>query len=318
MKFATSLLIVTAIFLSQPSNAGSSFGLTTEVGNGADSYVLSTSASTNYGSEDKVTIKHDRVGGNLHRKGYVRFDLTTVPACYTDVDLSLTYTRQSGPSATITTFNVFGLNDAHAAEAWDETQINWSNAPANDTSSGDGVQGAEASFLGTFALDITVVSIGDSVTFDADSLLSLVRADTNAQVTLIITRQDRSIATESFASKENVTGAPPTLIFHFDPDPDSDGDGLDNLADNCCFVFNAAQRDSDNDGIGNFCDPDLDESCTVNFADLQLMKSVFFTNDADADLDGSGLVNFADLEIMKRQFFMPPGPSGTPNLCNGS
>jgi len=39
---------------------------------------------------------------------------------------------------------------------------------------------------------------------------------------------------------------------------------------------------------------------------------------ADADLDGDGSVNFIDLGIMKSGFSLPPGPSGVPNVCDGS
>ena len=38
-------------------------------------------------------------------------------------------------------------------------------------------------------------------------------------------------------------------------DPDPDGDGLTYLYDNCTFIFNPEQTDSDGDEIGNVCDP---------------------------------------------------------------
>jgi len=56
----------------------------------------------------------------------------------------------------------------------------------------------------------------------------------------------------------------------------------------------------------------------VNFLDLGLMKGRFFSDDPDADLDGDGNVNFLDLGIMKGSFFQPPGPSGAPNICDGT
>ena len=97
---------------------------------------------------------------------------------------------------------------------------------------------------------------------------------------------------------------------------DSDGDGVSDGADNCTLVANPDQRDTDADGFGNACDADLDGSCVVNFVDLGIMKSVFFTSDPDADLNGDGSVNFLDLGIMKAAFFAPPGPSGIPNGCD--
>jgi hypothetical protein len=98
-------------------------------------------------------------------------------------------------------------------------------------------------------------------------------------------------------------------------DTDTDGDGFNDGFDNCESVPNADQRDTDDDGIGNSCDADLDGDCVVNFVDLGALKSVFFTDNPNADFDGDGNVNFEDLALVKQQFFDTPGPSGTPNLC---
>jgi hypothetical protein len=91
---------------------------------------------------------------------------------------------------------------------------------------------------------------------------------------------------------------------------DSDEDGVLDNVDNCTLVPNADQRDSNDDGYGNACDPDLDDNGIVNFLDVGLMKSVFFTDDANADLDGNGSVNFLDVGILKEFVFQAPGPSG--------
>jgi hypothetical protein len=96
---------------------------------------------------------------------------------------------------------------------------------------------------------------------------------------------------------------------------DTDADGIPDDSDNCTQIANEDQRDTNADGIGNVCDPDLDGDCVVNFNDLGLLKSVFFTPDPDADFDGSGSVNFGDLGVVKAFFFLPPGPSGVPNDC---
>lgn len=90
---------------------------------------------------------------------------------------------------------------------------------------------------------------------------------------------------------------------------DSDGDGIADNSDNCTEVSNPLQRDTDMDGFGNYCDPDLDNNLIVNFDDLALFKAVFFSSDPDADLNGDGTVNFDDLAIVKQMFFGPPGPS---------
>lgn len=107
-------------------------------------------------------------------------------------------------------------------------------------------------------------------------------------------------------SPTNFAGMTGTLL----PEPDQDADGVPDAEDNCTEVPNADQRDTNLDGYGNLCDPDLNNDGAVDFLDLGLFKAVFFTDDADADLNGDGSVDFLDLGLMKSLFFQPPGPSG--------
>ncbi len=103
---------------------------------------------------------------------------------------------------------------------------------------------------------------------------------------------------------------------------DSDGDGVSDGSDNCTLVPNPNQVDTNGDGIGNWCDADLNGDCSVNFADLAAFKAAFFPRpyDQDADFNSDGFVNFADLSVLKASFFNGvnpgPGPSGLPNDCN--
>lgn len=76
--------------------------------------------------------------------------------------------------------------------------------------------------------------------------------------------------------------------------PDLDGDGvgeLDPLApDNCPAIHNADQLDFDNDGLGDACDPDLDDDSVLNLQDNCPAQP----NGDQLDLDRDGLGDACD------------------------
>ena len=90
---------------------------------------------------------------------------------------------------------------------------------------------------------------------------------------------------------------------------DADSDGIADGADNCTQVANPDQRDTNGDGIGNICDPDVDNNGVVNFADLAIVQGNFFVpGDLDTDFNGDGQTNFRrscrDVGLLLR----PAGP----------
>ena len=91
---------------------------------------------------------------------------------------------------------------------------------------------------------------------------------------------------------------------------DADSDSKDDVIDNCLLKPNADQRDTDSDGFGNVCDPDLNNDFVVNNSDLNLMKVQFLKKipNPNSDLDGDGKVNFKDLAMLKTFMGKAPGP----------
>ena len=94
--------------------------------------------------------------------------------------------------------------------------------------------------------------------------------------------------------------------------PDRDKDGIPDAMDNCVSMFNVDQTDSDNDGVGDLCDGDINKDGKVNAVDLSLLRQAFGKPGAVGNLNGDGRVNAVDLSILRGRFGKPPGPSGLP------
>ena len=118
-----------------------------------------------------------------------------------------------------------------------------------------------------------------------------------------------------------------TLLIDAGDVTDSDGDAVPDVVDNCAFIPNADQLDTDGDLIGNLCDADIAPAvndCVVNVLDLAALRIAFFQPpdsadyNPDADFNGDDIVNVIDLGLLRAAFFAPPGPSGIAgNACAG-
>lgn len=103
---------------------------------------------------------------------------------------------------------------------------------------------------------------------------------------------------------------------------DFDDDAVADVEDDCFQRFNPDQRDTDQDGYGNVCDPDLDGSGSVGIADYGEFLSSLGRNagqpgyDPDADFDGNGAVGLSDYGELLTKFGQEPGPSGL--ACAGT
>jgi len=102
------------------------------------------------------------------------------------------------------------------------------------------------------------------------------------------------------------------------PSADNDGDGVFNVLDNCSTRANAAPLDcdTDNDGYGNLCDGDFNQSNATDATDFSVSFLPDFKKGTDAgkgtDMNCSGVVDATDFSTG----FLPqfktgkPGPSG--------
>jgi hypothetical protein len=107
------------------------------------------------------------------------------------------------------------------------------------------------------------------------------------------------------------------------PAPDTDGDTVPDSLDNCLTVPNgavgqptghiAAQCDTDTDGYGNACDPDVNADGVIGGGDYAPITANFTGTGHpvdNADVNCDGVVGGGDYAPITANFTGTPGPSG--------
>jgi hypothetical protein len=176
----------------------------------ADAFVRAgSSANANSGTATTLVVKNATTADN-QRKAYIRFDLTGQDINATP-NASLQFVVASAWDET-TPWQVYGLKNADAGESWVESSITWNNAPANTTGSGDALVSSRVVFLGTLATT-GPQPLGKVLELQSAALDAFLLADTNNQVTFILTRTSTAAGNSVVASRENTTLAAPVLEF---------------------------------------------------------------------------------------------------------
>jgi hypothetical protein len=101
-----------------------------------------------------------------------------------------------------------------------------------------------------------------------------------------------------------------------------DGDNLPPSADNCAWLPNPNQLDTNQDGYGNACDADWDDDGLVGGGDYLALGMAFGAvspdprYDPDLDSTGDGAIGGPEYLLLGMSFGEPPGPSGL--TCAGT
>jgi hypothetical protein len=101
--------------------------------------------------------------------------------------------------------------------------------------------------------------------------------------------------------------------------PNPVGDGVPDDFDNCVETQNANQIDTNGDGFGNACDPDLNQDLVVDVADFGIFFAAYSgTPNPDADFNDDGVTDVADFGVFFA-YYSPSnpnfGPAPGPSCC---
>lgn len=194
--------------------------LTTDTGTGGVSGNVTHDSTYGYGGT-QFHVKNSGDNGSTTRKGYIRFDTSSITGAVTAASLDLVVSQiDSGIGNNDQTIYIYGLTD-ETLDNWAPATTTWANAPANNTGSAYQADLTKASLLGTFKLDHNgdkAAPVGTVVGLSNQALINFLNSDTNGRVTFILGRTGTGGGLNLlFASDTHATLAPPTLTIVPEP-----------------------------------------------------------------------------------------------------
>lgn len=173
-----------------------------------------------HGTKSQIEMRWHEV--RIHM-GYVRFDITGVPASMLDGSIILSGSFTADNRNNAGTWNVYGVDDSVGGDNWAETSINYATAAGVDPSAPINSFGiTNAMLLGTITLDGNDPTNGVAPTFISNStnlnLGAFLTADTDGKVTFIIIDDAEDGSERYLDSKEGLnTGGHGPMKLNFIP-----------------------------------------------------------------------------------------------------
>lgn len=208
--------------------------MATLIGASHDTWVREDTPDSNRNANDQMNARTD-IDADDNDVILLRFPTTELTAEALSATLTLYWQRDD--SGTGNTLSLWGLNESDPHETtWDETTVTYNNAPGMLP---DGLDPTAESGLGNSDDDIRDLDVAnltllvenqpygpqvlnDPYTFSSDALTSFINADTNGEVSFLITRgspMGTSGNQARFWPKES--GPSPTLDVTVIPEPAS-------------------------------------------------------------------------------------------------
>jgi len=181
--------------------------ITTGDGGGADAWISSAHGNSSFDPQCAdcfLETRHTKWGS---RHTYLRWDLSELSGVVTNANMKI-MVGFAQTSTVDVNMAVWGLNDGHAGEGWGESTTTWNNAPGNDTTT-HSLIASQVTQLGTLTAS-SGIAAGDILAFSSAALDSFINADTDDQVTLILTNLDDPSLETSVQLMEKET--PDTIV----------------------------------------------------------------------------------------------------------